>query len=166
MPQCGNLKKQWHVLAKAVDVISYMRLINAWQMIKIVELNENSFDLGRELEKLAWVGRIRDALDNDRFVTTDWHAGDAGALNLSSKGRTRTYAVWAQDAWTLVPGLIATVGGRYEWWRAFDGENFATGLPGGVTHQPTLSAHGFSPKASLAWQPDKLWTVRLSFGQA
>ncbi len=105
-------------------------------------------------------------LDNNRYNTTDWLNGTAGALNLLSRGRTRTFALWAQDEWKLQPDIALTIGGRYEWWKAYHGENFATGLPGGITHQPTLEANRFSPKASLAWQPDKAWTVRLSFGQA
>jgi len=105
-------------------------------------------------------------LDNDRFNTTDWRDGSAGALNLRSRGRTRTFAIWAQDEWKLPANLALTVGGRYEWWKAYDGQNFASGLPGGITAQPTLKANRFSPKASLAWTPDRHWTVRLSFGQA
>ncbi len=104
-------------------------------------------------------------LNNNRFNTTDWRDGQAGALNLRSAGRTRTLALWAQDEWKPLPDFTGTIGGRYEWWKAYQGENFATGLPGGVT-QPTLAANRFSPKASIAWTPDKRWTVRLSFGQA
>ena len=104
-------------------------------------------------------------LKSDRFDTTDWINGGQGQLNLRSRGKTRTAAVWAQDAWKLLPGFTLTVGGRYEWWKAYDGLNFSL-TPAISAAQPTLSAHRFSPKASLAWDPNPDWTVRLSFGEA
>jgi iron complex outermembrane receptor protein len=105
-------------------------------------------------------------LASNRTNTTDWVGGGAGALNLQSRGRTRTYALWAQDAWHVVPRVTLTVGGRYESWKAYDGANFSlTPLIGPVV-QPTLTAHRFSPKATVAWDVAPHWTARLSFGQA
>ncbi|HLZ78101.1 MAG TPA: TonB-dependent receptor [Sphingomonas sp.] len=104
-------------------------------------------------------------LKSDRFATNDWIHGSQGALNLQSRGKTRTAAVWAQDAWKLWPHFTLTVGGRYEWWKAYDGVNFSL-TPAILANQPTLSAHRFSPKASLAWDPNAAWTVRASFGEA
>jgi iron complex outermembrane receptor protein len=92
-------------------------------------------------------------LSSNRYATTDWITGSEGALNLQSKGRTSTAA------------LTLTVGGRYEWWRAYDGVNFSSS-PAISAAQPALSANRFSPKASLAWDPAKNWTMRLSFGEA
>ena len=104
-------------------------------------------------------------LDSNRYATTDWREGGEGALNLASRGKTRTAALWAQDAWTLAAPLTLTVGGRYEWWRAFDGFNFSASPALSVT-QPTLSAARFSPKASLAWTPSAGWKLTASFGRA
>ncbi|WP_454885596.1 TonB-dependent receptor [Sphingomonas oryzagri] len=101
-------------------------------------------------------------LNSNRYSTDDWRSDDRGALNLRSSGRTRTAALWAQDAWTLVPHLTLTAGGRYEWWKAYDGVLSQAPTPA----QPPLSAHKFSPKASLAWAPNRGWTVRASFGEA
>jgi iron complex outermembrane receptor protein len=103
-------------------------------------------------------------LASNRYVTTDWINGSEGTLNLQSKGKTRTAALWAQDAWKLLPALTLTVGGRYEWWKAYGGQNLVPPL--GTVQQPRLSADTFSPKASLAWDPGKDWTVRFSFGEA
>ena len=109
----------------------------------------------------------RYTLASNRYATTDWIAGAPGALNLASSGRTRTEALWAQDAWTILPPLTLTVGGRYEWWKAYDGVNFApTLLPTPTILQPQRSANRFSPKASLAWTPARDWKVSLSFGEA
>ena len=104
-------------------------------------------------------------LVSDRFDTADWIGGGQGALNLRSRGKTRTAALWAQDAWKIVPAVTLTVGGRYEWWRAYDGVNYSLS-PAIDRVQPVRSAQRFSPKAALAWEPTEHWTARLSFGEA
>ena len=111
--------------------------------------------------------RDRYTLASNRYATTDWIAGSQSALNLASSGKTQTNAVWAQDAWTIAQPLTVTLGGRYEWWKAYDGVNFSpTFLPMPTILQPTRSANRFSPKAALAWTPAKDWKVSLSFGEA
>ncbi len=104
-------------------------------------------------------------IDSNRYTTNDWLNGSPGALNLQSKGDTRTAALWAQDAWKLLPAVTLTVGGRYEWWKAYDGRNVSAS-PAIAVDQPTLAAHKFSPKASLAWDASRAWTLRASFGEA
>lgn len=104
-------------------------------------------------------------LNSNRYDTTDWIDGGNGTLNLQSKGKTRTAAVWAQDAWTLIPDVTLTLGGRYEWWRAYDGRNYSL-APAIAARQPALTAARFSPKVSLAWNASPNWTARASFGKA
>ncbi|MES2097447.1 MAG: TonB-dependent receptor [Pseudomonadota bacterium] len=107
----------------------------------------------------------RFTIASSRFATTDWIAGSAGALNLQSLGTTRTAALWAQEAWTIVPAVTLTLGGRYEWWRAYDGVNFSLS-PAISAGQPERAAAKFSPKAALAWEPASGWKAQLAFGQA
>lgn len=108
----------------------------------------------------------RFTLANERFATTDWRRGGAGALAQAARGRTRTLALWAEDRWRIGGGLLLTLGGRAEWWRAFDGFNFSAQPALGVI-QPELRRAGFSPKASLRWTaPDGGWRATLSAGQA
>ena len=104
-------------------------------------------------------------LASSRYATNDWREGGEGARNLASRGKTRTAALWAQDAWTIATPLTLTLGGRYEWWRAFDGYNFS-GSPALSVDQPALAAARFSPKASLAWTPGASWKLTASFGRA
>lgn len=104
-------------------------------------------------------------IDSNRYTTADWREGTEGALNLQSQGKTRTGALWLQDAWKLAPAITLTVGGRQEWWKAYDGRNFSLS-PAISRDQPELKASRFSPKASLAWTADPHWTVRASFGEA
>ncbi|TPG55276.1 TonB-dependent receptor [Sphingomonas glacialis] len=105
-------------------------------------------------------------LDSNRYSTTDWVSGPKGTLNLQGSGKTRTYALWAQDAWRIVPPLTLTLGGRYEWWRAYGGVNFSQSPAIGPVVQPTLRSDKVSPKAALAYAIDPHLTARLSFGQA
>ncbi len=104
-------------------------------------------------------------INSNRYATADWQHGDDGALNLQSQGKTQTVAVWAQDAWRVTPDLTLTIGGRQEWWKAYDGRNFSLS-PAIAVDQPELRASRFSPKASLAWAFQPQWTARLSFGEA
>ncbi|AMK21565.1 TonB-dependent receptor [Sphingobium sp. TKS] len=104
-------------------------------------------------------------VEADRYTTADWTGDQQGALNQSSRGKTRMLALWVQDAWTIRPGLTLTLGGRHEWWRAYEGYNFSA-TPALVVNQPERAAQGFSPKATLEWQPRAGWSAKLSFGQA
>lgn len=104
-------------------------------------------------------------LKNDRYATVDWIAGDPGALLQEARGHTRTLAVWAEDEWRVAPQWALTLGARYEWWKAYGGRNFAAS-PALNVAQPSRSAEGLSPKASLRWQPSRPWTVTLSAGLA
>jgi len=102
---------------------------------------------------------------SNRYATADWIKGAAGALNQRSLGKTRTAAMWVQNAWTIIPAVTVTVGGRYESWHAYDGVNFSAS-PAVSTIQPPRGADRFSPKASLAWRPADRWKVTLSYGDA
>jgi iron complex outermembrane recepter protein len=103
------------------------------------------------------------------YNTSSWASeGEDGSLFSNSLGKTQTLALWAQDVWRITPSLQATLGGRYEMWRAYDGFNFATGSNGaGVSiNQPSLDRNGFSPKASLRWDLSDIWSITGSFGKA
>ncbi|MEO8818110.1 MAG: TonB-dependent receptor [Paralcaligenes sp.] len=102
------------------------------------------------------------------FNTTDWASGGAGSLFGDSEGTTQTSAFWLQDVWRVAPALTATLGGRYEMWRAQNGYNFSIGSNGvGVPiNQPGVDKVGFSPKASLRWDVNNNWSVTGSFGKA
>lgn len=101
----------------------------------------------------------------DRFNTTDWITGSAGSLATRARGRTAANAVWAQDVWTILPELKATLGARWEDWRAYDGLNYSAS-PALNTQQPEIAGQYVSPKASLAWMPADAWTFTASYGTA
>ena len=105
----------------------------------------------------------RYTLYNPTYSSPNWRDGITGPVATEGDGSTRTRALWAQDAWRLSPTLQLTVGGRWEWWRAYDGYN-ANG--GTMVVQPEVDAARFSPKAVLAWTPDGDWSFTGSLGKA
>lgn len=115
-------------------------------------------------------------LNNPTWQTSDWRtASDAtGSLYSRGDGKTQTFGLWAQDVWRFAPAFKLTTGVRWETWRAFDGYNYTTGTnstTGAITSTSTLlpaekSASAASPKVSLAWEPNRDWTVTGSFGAA
>ena len=61
----------------------------------------------------------RYTLLNTTFNTPDWTtASTYSGVFTEGDGKTRTAALWVQDAWWITPALKLTVGGRYESWRA------------------------------------------------
>ena len=104
-------------------------------------------------------------LKSRRFLTSDWLDGDPGTLAQESRGHTRALALWGQDRMTIAPAVELTLGARYEWWRAYDGRIFPLSSPADPD-QPSRTAQGLSPKASLRWTPTESWAVTLSGGRA
>jgi len=104
-------------------------------------------------------------LKNRRYATDDWQNGSPGALVQEARGHTRTLALWAEDQWAMAPAWSLTVGGRYEWWKAYGGRNFSF-APTLDVEQPNRTTSGFSPKASVRWKPTQAWTITLSGGRA
>jgi len=86
----------------------------------------------------------------------------AGALNTNSRGETSTDAIYAQDAWQILPSLKLVLGGREEKWTASNGSNFANGT--NVSYQDK-TVYALSPKASISYQVASDWALRSSFGR-
>jgi iron complex outermembrane receptor protein len=107
-------------------------------------------------------------LASPTFNTSDWRDGGNGSLYSDSRGKTQTEALWVQDVWQWTPSLTATLGGRYEWWRAYDGFNLSTASNGAAFsfNQPEVRHNGFSPKFSLTWTANDAWNVTASLGKA
>jgi iron complex outermembrane receptor protein len=112
-------------------------------------------------------GAHRDAetFSQIKYNTTDWMNGDPSSTATDAKGRTATNALWIQDIWSFAPDWKATIGGRFEDWRAYDGYNFSAS-PALNVNQPKLSTSTFSPKASVAWAVSDPWTLSASWGVA
>ncbi|CAN5236599.1 TonB-dependent receptor [soil metagenome] len=104
-------------------------------------------------------------LNTNIYLIGNWlDLATQGAISATSRGQTRTTAIWAQDAINFGDRLTLTVGGRQEWWRASNGYNLIAS--GAAVTQPVRTKAAFSPKASLEWRPADEWSARLLFGQA
>jgi iron complex outermembrane receptor protein len=102
--------------------------------------------------------------DNRTHTTSNWlRAASATSLRDASGGRTRLLGVFAEDAAALTPRLTATLGLRYERWRASGG--FLTS--GGATvRYGRRDRDAWSPKAAIGFRPDDRSEIVLSVALA
>ncbi|APA88491.2 TonB-dependent receptor [Paraburkholderia sprentiae WSM5005] len=102
-------------------------------------------------------------VDNQTYNTLDWRDGDPTSFANAFTGKTQTQALYAQDAWRLVPRWRLVFGVRYEDWQAYDG---AQSLPGTTIAYGNASQRRFSPKASLSFDVSDDLTLHASIGRA
>jgi len=99
--------------------------------------------------------------------TTDWRINQKGALISASKGNTQTQALYVQDKWQFSPLWALTLGGRQEYWEAYNGENYnSANTTTSLANYPEKSDSKFSPKISLNYEPVPAWGFRAAFGKA
>jgi len=90
---------------------------------------------------------------------SDWRSSASGTRASAFGGRTRTSALFVQDAWDFAPGLQTTLGLRVEQWAA------DRGRVSNSTATQTFRARNenfVSPKVSLQWRTHSEWTLRAS----
>ncbi|WP_121117417.1 TonB-dependent receptor [Croceibacterium ferulae] len=92
-------------------------------------------------------------------AVADWRRATDPELRNASGGETQLVGLWAQDAITLAPAWTATLGLRWEHWRAQDGF-----LQSGATRVDYAgrSDHAWSPKAALTLRPDDVTEITAS----
>ncbi|GLQ97706.1 TonB-dependent receptor [Dyella mobilis] len=112
---------------------------------------------GGEHEVSAGVHADQYTLANPTYGTRAWQDPDnVSGLYSAGSGKTRTNALWLQDAWQWAPDWLATIGGRFERWQASDGFNFSGKT---AVYQPMEKASGFSPKATVRWDVSPAWRL-------
>ncbi|MGC9109881.1 MAG: TonB-dependent receptor plug domain-containing protein [Caldimicrobium sp.] len=87
-------------------------------------------------------------------------------LNYQSKGKTRTWSIFAQDEIRLTEKLTAYLGARYDNWRTYDGYVNQVGTFGYPKEYPSNTETSFSPKFSFNFKPFEGTTLRGSVGKA
>lgn len=106
-------------------------------------------------------------LDNPVYALDAWQGGAPGAPISATGGSTQTQALYLQDAWQLSERWQFVYGLRREQWRAFGG--FIDTTNAGVTTDaplaPRQESHN-SPKASLVFDVNDAWRLRLSGARA
>ena len=96
-------------------------------------------------------------------ASSDWMGSQKGAFNSLSYGNTKTHAVYVQDKWQISPEWALTLGGRQEYYEAYDGVNQNTT---NLARYEDRSKNTFSPKLSLSFEPIPAWGFRAAFGKA
>jgi iron complex outermembrane recepter protein len=103
-------------------------------------------------------------LANPTYNLSDWQdPSSVTGVYASGRGKTTMHALWIQDAWQFAPDWLATIGGRYEKWRASDGFNFSGKT---AINQPGENASAFSPKLTVRWDMAPTWHLTGSFAKA
>jgi iron complex outermembrane recepter protein len=109
----------------------------------------------------------RFALESDAWKASDWLRDRRTSLNKREQGTTQAHATFLDDLWQICSWWSLYLGGRVEWWRAFDGAKAIDATDGRVTTTlPNVSDHNISPKLSTTFSPMEDWSLRLSFGVA
>jgi iron complex outermembrane receptor protein len=102
-------------------------------------------------------------LSSTTYNSPDWQGSTKTTFSDLSKGKTETYAFFAQDKWQLSPQWAVTAGGRQEFWYAKDGLNQTTN---DTAHYQNKNQNSFSPKLSISFEPSQAWGYRLAYGRA
>ena len=96
---------------------------------------------------------------------TDWlHAGDGKQVSVFN-GNTWLESLYAQDSWRIGDDWRATLGARFERWRAYGGE-LSNAVLAAPLPFPGRSETAWSPKAALSWRATPDWTLKASTGRA
>ena len=110
--------------------------------------------------------------DQSVFATTRWREAAGETLGTRTFGRTNMIGGYAEDAVTLAPETLFTLGLRYDRWRAYGGGLTAVARTGPNAGQPVTqyyaarSDDAWSPKAALRQSLAGDWVVELSLARA
>ena len=99
-------------------------------------------------------------------ASSDWMGSQKGTFSSLSSGNTKTHAVYVQDKWQITPLWSLTLGGRQEYYEAYDGVNQNTHATAPIARYEDRSRNTFSPKVSLSFEPIPAWGFRAAFGKA
>jgi iron complex outermembrane recepter protein len=103
--------------------------------------------------------KLRTLLSN----TSDWLNGAAESRFSEFRGDASLTSVYAQDTWRFAEAWRATLGGRFEQWRASNG---AISNASSTINLNSREENAFSPKAAIAFQASRDWVLKASLGRA
>jgi iron complex outermembrane receptor protein len=95
----------------------------------------------------------------------DWLHADDGRQVSVFNGNTWLESLYAQDSWRIGDAWRATLGARFERWRAYGGE-LSNAVLAAPLPFPARSETAWSPKAALSWRVSPDWTLKASTGRA
>ena len=105
--------------------------------------------------------------DGETWNASDWKEEVKTTFKSGSEGKTRTHAIFLQDEWDITDKFMLYLGGRYEWWKGFDGSS-SRDVSGSRFKEKfeDRKEDYFSPKAAITFRPDEDWSLRLSLAKA
>jgi iron complex outermembrane recepter protein len=95
--------------------------------------------------------------------TSGWLNGMAESRFSEFRGDASLTSVYAQDTWRFADTWRATLGGRFEQWRASNG---AISDASSTVNLNSREENAFSPKAAIAFQTSRDWVLKASLGRA
>lgn len=104
--------------------------------------------------------------NSTKYDTGEWLSNSTTTLNMVSRGKTQTTAVYVQDAWKFLPEWTLTSGVRQENWGASDGYFYDKTLIVKSKDFAARDGNYTSPKATMAWQATADWQLRASLARA
>jgi iron complex outermembrane recepter protein len=107
------------------------------------------------------------AASNPNYEMSDWlQTNTIGQQTYLASGSDFNEAVYAQDEINLSDRLHLVAGGRYEYWRTYDGlvNGYSADLP--LTTYPSRSANSLTGKIGATYGLSHDWTLRASAGSA
>lgn len=109
----------------------------------------------------------RYSTESDVWNASDWKRDVRTTLSEGSKGKTQLQGLYIEDSYHIFEKLSVYAGGRYEWWKGFDGVKSTENDSGFIsTHLQDKDRSNFSPKLSTTYRPLEDWRLRLSVGWA
>lgn len=81
-------------------------------------------------------------------------------------GKSQTQALYLQDMWRIASRWTLNAGVRTEQWKAYNGSMDINATSSGHNDYASRNNVYTSPKISLSWDMDDVWTTRLSLGKA
>lgn len=129
------------------------------------DVRTNYYPEGKEGEHFISLGYHIDRYNLDTLVSLapDWKTGSATARVSGFEGKTKTQAIYLQDAWRFAEDWKATIGGRWERWQAFDGS--IANATSKLNFEERKDSY-FSPKFSLSYEVNPEWRLRGSVAKA
>lgn len=118
------------------------------------------------------LGHRQDEAKGEEWNLSDWqNPKSKTSLSTSMQGKQSTESLFAQLELVLLEKLKGFAGGRFDYWKNYDGESFSS--PTTITYSDKTDSY-FSPKVGFVWSPGfslskelwKLETVRVSCGKA
>lgn len=111
---------------------------------------------------------------NTFSLGADWRWGKIDSVDdykspvrrVQAKGKQNSFGIYFQDGLKLYEKFIVTIGGRWDYWKSYDGYLYDDALSPKQTYYKDKSLNTFSPKIGLVYHLTEDTTLRSSVGKS